>query len=196
MPAPASFELLDPSIPLEEETRSTYKAEHYYPVKIGQVFNDRYKTITKLGYGSASTVWLCRDLGLENEHVALKVYINEPIAQRELPIYKHINSLPPSPHGGRQNVRSLLDSFDVEGPHGHHKCLVNQPLGITFGQLRDFYFSGGPLGADVTRTLLRCILDGLSFLHEEAHVIHTGEPEDFDKYRRRFIDTCQRSPTK
>jgi hypothetical protein len=53
---------IDPSRVVEEEKVRGYKAEHYYPVHVGEVFQDRYSVISKIGYGSASTVWLCRDL--------------------------------------------------------------------------------------------------------------------------------------
>lgn len=35
---------------IEEETILGYKAERYLPIKIGEVFKNRYKTIGKLGY--------------------------------------------------------------------------------------------------------------------------------------------------
>jgi hypothetical protein len=47
---------------LEEESFSWYSRETFYPVRIGQVFKTRYQVLLKLGYGSVSTVWLCRDL--------------------------------------------------------------------------------------------------------------------------------------
>jgi hypothetical protein len=46
----------------EEESVPGYKAESFYPVTIGDVFNSRYQVLAKLGFGTASTVWLCRDL--------------------------------------------------------------------------------------------------------------------------------------
>ena len=46
---------------IEEQTLPRYKQKQYYPVKIGDRFNDRYRIITKLGYGAYSTVWLARD---------------------------------------------------------------------------------------------------------------------------------------
>jgi hypothetical protein len=49
---------------LEEERLPYYNAERYYPVQPGQVFNERYQTIAKLGFGAGSTVWLARDLKL------------------------------------------------------------------------------------------------------------------------------------
>ena len=54
------YETIDPSLLVEEEEEMVrgYRAEHYYPVNIGDIFQDRYSVIGKLGYGSASTVWL------------------------------------------------------------------------------------------------------------------------------------------
>ena len=46
----------------EEETLPDYLKERYYPVHIGEVFNSQYQVITKLGFSSLSTVWLCWDL--------------------------------------------------------------------------------------------------------------------------------------
>lgn len=60
---PASgFESLDQSIELEEETLPTYKPEKYYPVNQGEILNDRYQGLAKIGYGVTSTVWLAKDL--------------------------------------------------------------------------------------------------------------------------------------
>lgn len=46
----------------EQEDIKDYCRGGYYPVKIGEVFNNRYKVIRKLGWGHFSTVWLCDDL--------------------------------------------------------------------------------------------------------------------------------------
>ena len=47
---------------IEEETLPDYQAEKFYPVRLGEIFESRYQVVAKLGYGSVSTVWLCRDL--------------------------------------------------------------------------------------------------------------------------------------
>lgn len=57
----ASFPLLNPTEKIEEETLPWYSPDDVYPVKIGEVFQSRYRVIGKLGYGAYSTVWLCRD---------------------------------------------------------------------------------------------------------------------------------------
>lgn len=87
---------------LEEETLPDYRKEHYYPFRLGEVFNDCYKSVGKLGYGTASTVWLCRDLFRPQEYVALKVYINCSKYHRELGVYQHINSY------GRTTLEGML----------------------------------------------------------------------------------------
>jgi len=164
-----------PSEPLpaiEEETVRGYKAEHYYPVQIGHVFQDRYRVVGKLGYGSASTVWLCRDSQNENQYAALKVYINSSRIHRELPIYSHINNMS-SHHAGCMNLRKLLDSFEIDGPNGKHLCLVHEALGMNLEDLRDLV-PGREFAPDLVRQSLRDILRALHFLREEAHVIHTG----------------------
>jgi hypothetical protein len=56
------FEVIPVQDEIEEETIPDYKAERFYPVRLGEVFNSRYQVVAKLGYGTASTIWLCRDL--------------------------------------------------------------------------------------------------------------------------------------
>ena len=47
---------------VEEETIPGYVVTRYYPVRIGQIFRDRYQVVGKLGFGMTSIVWLARDL--------------------------------------------------------------------------------------------------------------------------------------
>lgn len=117
-------------------------------------------------------MWLCRDLLATNKYAALKVYVNSSKKHRELAIYEHIKALS-SNHDGRHRIRSLLDSFEVQGPHGRHICLVHEPLGISFEEMRDIP-TDRILDEDLIRQLFRPILQGFEFLHEEAKVIHTG----------------------
>ncbi|KAI7369621.1 kinase-like protein [Hortaea werneckii] len=171
LPSNPSFERIDLSYVVEEETVNGYQSQHYYPVRLEDVFNDRYKIIGKLGFGSASTVWLCRDLQRQFEYAALKIYVNNSKYHRELPIYEEINDLQTN-HEGRKYIRKLYDSFELQGPHGRHICLVHQPLGISLGELKQLT-PDGLFSAELIRQTLRCILSGLQFLHKEARVIHT-----------------------
>lgn len=56
------FEKLSLQEKIEEEQIPNYKAERFYPVQLGEVLQSRYQVVAKLGFGTASTIWLCRDL--------------------------------------------------------------------------------------------------------------------------------------
>lgn len=58
----SSFSLIDQGQKVEEEELPDYIADRFYPVRLGEVFQGRYQTIAKLGFGSSSTIWLARDL--------------------------------------------------------------------------------------------------------------------------------------
>ncbi|KAF3398947.1 hypothetical protein DPV78_007095 [Talaromyces pinophilus] len=115
---------------IEEEQFPEYAASRYYPVRIGEVFRDRYQVAGKLGFGASSTVWLARDMS-HRRHVALKIYINSAAMGQqlddELKMYKRMEKAS-NKHLGRNAVRTLLDSFNINGPEGEHRCLVHPPL--------------------------------------------------------------------
>ena len=46
---------------VEEQKLSWLRPKRYYPVRIGDVYKQRYRIIAKLGYGAYSTVWLAED---------------------------------------------------------------------------------------------------------------------------------------
>ncbi len=50
----------DHTVAAEDPDR--YCAGGYHPVRLGDVYNDRYQVLRKLGFGLYSTVWLARDL--------------------------------------------------------------------------------------------------------------------------------------
>lgn len=166
----ADYGLIDGAILIEEETVRGYKAEDYYPIHIGQTFQGRYQTVGKLGYVSASTVWLSRDLQRGEGYVPVKIYINNSKEHRELSICQHINIIS-SEHPGREHVRKLLDSFEIQGPHEKHMCLVYEPLGNSLGELS--LLADGILEAPIIRQTMRPVLTALEFFaHRGAHNSH------------------------
>ncbi|PGH04662.1 CMGC/SRPK protein kinase [Blastomyces parvus] len=167
----SGFDLLDASESIEEETLPTYRAEKYYPARIGEIFNDRYQIVGKLGYGVTSTVWLGRDLH-EPRHVVLKLCVSSSKPNHEISIYRHLNSVQSqSDHPGKNLFRQLHDSFEVAGPDGTHTCLVQQPLGLSLEQMLDLRPTG-TLPIQLLKPPLRHILAGLDFLHS-ANIVHT-----------------------
>ncbi|POR31911.1 Uncharacterized protein TPAR_07878 [Tolypocladium paradoxum] len=180
-PMPAPFPSLDPSQPIEEENTPYYDPKRFYPAHLGQVLNDRYQLVNKLGYGSSSTVWLARDLchcrWLTERYVAVKISANrhhsrDSAAARELEMLRRISTADPS-HPGWEFVRKLLDSFVVDGAFGSHVCLVFEPLREPLWLFRR-RFVDDVIPSDILKIMLQMTLQGLDYLHSECHVIHTG----------------------
>lgn len=77
-------------------------------------------------------------------------------------------------HPGRSSVRSLLDSFSLQGPQGQeHHCLVHTPLWesvLTFLRRNPVERLPVPVVAFVLKRLFLA----LEFLHTECQIVHTG----------------------
>ncbi|KAI9832542.1 MAG: hypothetical protein M1819_004332 [Sarea resinae] len=170
------FHSIDVARKIEEEKFPFYEAAHYYPVRIGEVFNSKYQVIGKLGYGAYSTVWLCRDLP-SCRYVALKVYTGTKQSgtsqeNREVEMYKYLSNLK-TDHPGRAQVRTNMDSFEVTGPNNsHHHCLVHRPMSMSIGDLQPLC-PAGRFSEYLLKYFLMHILWALDFLHTGANVIHT-----------------------
>ncbi|KAM5503253.1 hypothetical protein McaMca56_001178 [Microsporum canis] len=167
----SGFELVDTNEKIEEETLPTYNPKKYYPVRLGQIFQDRYQVVGKVGYGVFSTVWLARDFQ-KSRHVILKMCISSVEPSNEIKIYEHISTSESKvDHAGKAFYRRLYDSFNVEGPHGSHVCLVQQPLGLSLDQLLDTRPTR-TFTLELLKPPLRQILAGFDFLHR-LDIIHT-----------------------
>lgn len=70
----------------------------------------------------------------------------------------------------------MLDSFDIEGPNGRHRCLVHPPL---WESILDFRHRNldAKLPAPVIAFVLKRLFLALDFLHTECHVAHTDIKE-------------------
>ncbi|KAI9163381.1 Dual specificity protein kinase CLK4 [Paramyrothecium foliicola] len=103
------FEIMGPSQRVEEERLPFYKREDYYPMRIGEVLQDRYQTVAKLGYGTGSTVWLSRDLR-EQKYWAMKVHINTLQYNQEPKVYRYL-SVVDTDHPGRDHPSATWLNF-------------------------------------------------------------------------------------
>ncbi len=56
------FTIIPASETVEEEHWPWYTPQSFYPVRIGDVLHSKYQVLYKLGYGTTSTIWMCRDL--------------------------------------------------------------------------------------------------------------------------------------
>ncbi|KAI1152730.1 kinase-like protein [Nemania diffusa] len=166
------FELIDPATKFEEESLPFYQKDEYYPMKIGQIIAGHYQVVSKLGFGTTSTVWLVRDLW-DQKFWAAKVHINTLTHSQELEVYHHLDSTPCSPEftGGKEYIRQLKESFKIEGPHGDHEVFIMTPLATSLSDL--LVARGGlPFHLVFVKLALRQVLQGVIYLHD-VNVVHT-----------------------
>ncbi|OCL14839.1 CMGC protein kinase [Glonium stellatum] len=174
LPKTVEPEILPSDELLEEEHAHWYKPEEFYQVNPGDVFNDRYQAITKLGWGMTSTIWLARDLHRwrwqAERYVVLKVgRRNCKQCDLELDISNYISQRNPS-HDGFSYVRHLVDGFDMVTLDGTYTCLVQEPMREPLSMFRQ-RFTELPL--TWIKQYTKMLLMGLDYLHSECHLVHT-----------------------
>ncbi|EWG53616.1 CMGC/SRPK protein kinase [Fusarium verticillioides 7600] len=171
LPTTARY-VFDRKIQSEEEEIPGYEASRFYPVEIGEVFRGRYQAVTKLGYGSSSTIWLARDLR-DRKYVALKIYVHTSRNHREIPVYETLSPiLGKTKHPGSRNIRMLLGSFEMSGPDGRHKVLVHEGAQMSLRHYKEVFRQDG-LDEDFVRRTVKELLQALDFIHTEAELVHT-----------------------
>ncbi|KAJ5555935.1 hypothetical protein N7513_003577 [Penicillium frequentans] len=173
-----SFVNLPVERPIDEETLPHYDMQQFYPVNIGDVFNDRYRVTGKLGFGAYSTSWLCRDMRSQS-YVVLKVSTSlrkfPTATDREFKVYEHLAKIK-SAHPGQYLIRELYDSFELPGHAGKHRCLILQPMYMTL--LEMMRLNPRPFDVPLLKMTLRRLLVALDFLHTEANITHTDLKTD------------------
>ncbi|KAM0244457.1 hypothetical protein ACHAP5_006259 [Fusarium lateritium] len=104
-------------------------------------------------------MWLARDL----------MYV----VHRELPIYKVMSLiLEKTKNPGRNNIRRLLGSFEIDGPDGRRAVLVIQPAQMSLRDFKSVFRKDGFDEAFVQGTIQE-LLKALDFVHNEAQLVHT-----------------------
>lgn len=76
---------------------------------------------------------------------------------------KKLASIYPCP----PHVMHVVDDFDLEGPNGTHRCLVFELLGPSVPDMIDACFSDGKLPGKLAKTIVKQVISGLEFLHQE-----------------------------
>ncbi|XP_055371660.1 SRSF protein kinase 3 [Condylostylus longicornis] len=164
----------------EQELKEDYCKGGYHPVNIGDLFQNRYHVVRKLGWGHFSTVWLCWDLE-DKRYVAIKIVKSAPhfaeTAKDEIKILKSVRDSDPS-NPRRNKTVQLLDDFKINGVNGTHICMVFEVLGDNLLKLiRKSNYRGIPI--QNVKSIIRQVLEGLDYLHTCCKIIHTDiKPEN------------------
>lgn len=62
LPTPPLGSLLPKDAEVDEEIIPGYESKRFYPAKPGEILDDRYQILVKVGWGTSSTVWFARDM--------------------------------------------------------------------------------------------------------------------------------------
>lgn len=156
----------------EQESREDYRRGGYHPVKLGDLFLQRYHVIRKIGWGHFSTVWLCWDLD-EKRYVALKIVKSAAnfteTAKDEIKILKAVRDTDPDDPFRNKTVQ-LLNDFKISGVNGNHVSMVFEVLGNNLLKLIiKSQYRGIPY--ENVKTIIRQVLEGLDYLHTKCQIM-------------------------
>ncbi|OAA68577.1 Protein kinase-like domain protein [Niveomyces insectorum RCEF 264] len=182
------------------EQLQEYRPGGYHPVLVGNLFNDRYRIIDKLGYGTFSTTWLARD-ERRRTYVAVKIGMASTGAQEAdvlTQLSRRGNQAQPSAQQiGHTSalIPSVLDRFIVDGPNGRHPCLVTALARCSLADAKEA--SGSRLfQLDVARSLAAQMALALAYVHSQGYIhgdLHLGNallrlPKDIDASEEQFYE--------
>jgi hypothetical protein len=89
----------------------------------------------------------------------------------EVNMYRHMEQS--TAHPGRDVIRTLLDTFYIDGPQDKHRCLVHPPLWESVLA----FLCRNPverLPSPVIAVVLHRLFLALDYLHTECQIAHTG----------------------
>jgi serine/threonine protein kinase len=160
------------------ESIAYYRKGGYHPIHIGDVLQNRYRIVNKLGYGAYGTVWLAEDLD-SGRCAALKVLAAEVSDKEvsEVSVLRHLKQrrqLNDGGSNGQEFLMELLDDFMVEGPNGTHQCIVTEVLGPSIGADVDEIYDEERYPIDIAKKLVAQVIRGVAYLHS-CGVIHGGK---------------------
>ena len=184
---------------IEEQSLPFYHQKRYYPVQVGQIFNNRYRIIAKLGYGAYSTVWLAWDerscatnlirfrrmavANLKyraNEYASLKIsmqndhdHVGHSPVLNEINMLRRLKQFADKDHPGLDFIRIARDIFETESPNGVHYCIAYKPQGHSVRVLQEA-FPNAIIPKLLVKSLIHRLFFAVNWLHATCGVAHTG----------------------
>ncbi|KAI0000593.1 kinase-like domain-containing protein [Xylariaceae sp. FL0662B] len=148
-----------------EETE-LYRPGGFHPVEIGDYLDprSRFKVYHKLGQGKNSTVWVCKD-SQRKKWRAVKILVAKESTELR-PELTVLRVLKNTSYDELQDnhIATPREHFWIDGPNGHHLCLVMPLLGP---RLRGFTKNIDRGQPDTLKSYCFQVTKALAFLHSK-----------------------------
>jgi serine/threonine protein kinase len=168
------------------ENPQAYGQGGYLQAAPGDVLNDRYELIVKLGWGEFSTVWLAHDRKATNLHrtfLAVKIAKCRSDVVRGTKYECYLLAYIRKRVSREAPVACLVDCFETHGRHGDHICMSMPLLGSNMlCVIEQFKAKGRRRRADreigLVKEITASVLKALAHL-ESGNILHTDlKPEN------------------
>ncbi|KAK3366762.1 kinase-like domain-containing protein [Lasiosphaeria ovina] len=132
------------------EDPNLYRPGGFHPVLLGDVLDDRFRVVHKLGCGGQATVWLCRDI-IRNNWRAIKIHTanashDDCADLAAARLFTAAADTDTETDTGRlaeqlwrRHLAVPLEHFRVHGPNGSHLCSVLPVLGPSVDNAADHF---------------------------------------------------------
>ena len=167
-----------------EEDLSKYEKGGYCIIESGDILNQQYHMLSKLGWGEFSVVWLAKNMKASpSSHslVAIKITKGHPSivkgTEYEIELLKYLST---SPCSG--TITPLIDHFLHVSPHGNHLCMVMSVMGsnllCVIDQMKIRPKNRKENEVNMIKDIVISTLYGLKAL-EKLNIVHTDlKPEN------------------
>lgn len=150
------------------EDISQYCEGGFHPIHIGDVLNDRFEVVNKLGNGGFGIVWLCLDQHLHKWRAVKVMMANHSSKRRDTKVIKHLKSQASIDELLDNGIAVPLEEFWINGQNGSHHCFVMPVLGCSIDEWRDsLHWTQYESGSQARQTC-RQVVKALHFLHKHG----------------------------
>lgn len=159
----------------DAEDVSKYRAGGFHPVSIGDTMKEgRYRVVHKLGFGGYSTTWLALDM-MRRRYVAVKICSADSREDSLEGVLQQLSysTQDDAAHPGERLVQTLMDDFDIQGPNGHHKCLVMPPAMMTIRDAKEASYSR-LFRPETACFIVAQLVLAVDFVHAKG-IVHAGQ---------------------
>jgi hypothetical protein len=158
------------------EDVSKYRAGGFHPISIGDTMKEgRYRVVHKLGFGGYSTIWLALDT-MDRQYVAVKICsADSREGSLEGGVLQRLSHSTQNDavHPGERLVQTLIDAFDIQGPNGHHKCLVMPPAMMSIRDAKEASYLR-LFRPETARSIITQLVLAVDFVHAKG-IVHAGK---------------------